>query len=45
VWTVTDRCDGTLSKVWRGTDVVRDVRRRKNVVLRRGKSYLARPRR
>ncbi len=44
-WTVSDRCDGTLSKVRRGRVTVRDFRRRKNVILRAGKSYLARARR
>ena len=41
VWTVTDRCDGTLTKVTRGVVVVRDFRRRKNITVRAGKSYLA----
>ena len=45
VWTVTDRCDGTLTKVSQGTVVVRDMRRRRNILLRSGKSYLARARR
>ncbi len=44
-WTTTDRCDGTLTKVTRGRVTVRDLRRRKNITLRRGKSYLARARR
>jgi hypothetical protein len=44
-WTTTDRCDGTLTRVTRGTVTVRDFKRRKNIVLRRGKSYLARARR
>jgi hypothetical protein len=42
VWTTTDRCDGTLTQVKRGTVVVRDFRRKRNVILRAGKSYLAR---
>ena len=42
VWTVTDRCDGTLTQVKRGTVVVRDFHRKRNVVLHAGKSYLAR---
>jgi hypothetical protein len=42
VWTTTDRCDGTLTKVKRGRVVVRDLRRKRNVVVRAGKSYLAR---
>ena len=54
VWTVTDRCDGTLTKVTRGSVIVRDLRRRRNISVRAGKrtrgpgggrgSYLARPR-
>ena len=42
VWEVIDRCDGTLTKVKRGRVVVRDFRLKKNVVVRAGKSYLAR---
>ena len=38
---VTDRCDGTLTVVHRGTVVVTDFRRHKDVVVRAGKSYLA----
>lgn len=41
-WTVTDRCDGTLTRVKRGVVVVRDLRRRKNLVVRAGKSRLVR---
>lgn len=41
-WTVTDRCDGTLTKVKRGKVAVRDFRLKKTVVLTAGKSYLAR---
>ena len=41
-WTVEDRCDGTLTKVKRGKVAVRDFRRHKTVVVRKGKSYLAR---
>jgi CSLREA domain-containing protein len=45
-WTVTDRCDGTLTQVTRGTVAVRDFRRRKTILVKRGKSYLAKaPRR
>jgi Tol biopolymer transport system component len=40
-WDVTDRCDGTLTKVRRGRVVVRDFRRKRSVTLRAGKSYLA----
>ncbi len=41
-WTVTDRCDGTLTTVKRGRVVVRDFRRSKNVVVRSGRRYFAR---
>jgi hypothetical protein len=42
VWTVTDRCDGTLTSVKRGRVAVRDFRRKKTITVRAGKSYLAR---
>lgn len=45
VWSVTDRCDGTLTKVARGRVAVRDFRRRRNVIVRAGKRYFARARR
>src|SRR4029079_9771361 len=41
-WTVTDRCDGTLTTVKRGRVAVRDFRLKQTIVLTRGKSYLAR---
>jgi hypothetical protein len=41
IWDITDRCDGTLTHVKRGRVVVRDFRRKKNVVVTTGKSYLA----
>jgi hypothetical protein len=41
VWTVADRCDGTLTTVKRGKVAVRDFRLRKTILLRRGKRYLA----
>ena len=44
-WTVADRCDGTLTTVSSGRVAVRDFRRRKTVLLRARKSYLARARR
>ena len=44
-WVTTDRCDGTLTKVTRGRVAVRDFRRKRTVVVRAGKSYLARARR
>ncbi len=40
-WTVTDRCDGTLTLVNRGSVAVRDFRRHKTITVRAGKSYLA----
>ena len=43
-WTVTDRCDGTLTKVKRGKVAVRDFRLKKTIVLTAGKSYLAKAR-
>jgi sugar lactone lactonase YvrE len=42
VWSTSDRCDGTLTKVTRGRVTVRDLRRKRTITLRRGKSYLAR---
>jgi hypothetical protein len=42
IWTVADRCDGTLTTVRSGRVAVRDLRRKKTVTLRRGKRYLAR---
>jgi hypothetical protein len=41
-WVVIDRCDGTLTQVKEGSVLVRDFRKRKNVVVRAGKQYLAR---
>jgi hypothetical protein len=40
-WKVIDRCDGTLTKVTRGRVAVRDFRRKKTIIVRAGKSYLA----
>jgi hypothetical protein len=42
VWQVIDRCDGTLTKVRRGRVAVRDFRRKRTVIVRAGRSYLAR---
>ena len=42
VWTTADRCDGTLTQVKRGKVAVRDLRRKRTVVVKAGKSYLAR---
>jgi hypothetical protein len=41
-WAVTNRCDGTLTRVVRGVLTVRDFRLRKTVTLFTGQSYLAR---
>jgi hypothetical protein len=45
IWLVQDRCDGTLTKVTRGTVRVRDNRRKKTVTVKAGHSYLARAQR
>jgi hypothetical protein len=42
VWTVTDRCDGTLTTVERGVVDVRDFAKRKTISVRAGHTYLAR---
>ena len=44
-WLTADRCDGTLTKVTSGAVAVRDRARRKTVLVRAGRSYLARKRR
>ena len=44
VWITADRCDGTLTSVKRGKVAVRDLRRKRTILVRRGKSYLARAR-
>jgi Ca2+-binding RTX toxin-like protein len=43
-WLTEDRCDGTLTRVESGVVRVRDLERKRNVVLHAGESYLARPR-
>jgi Ca2+-binding RTX toxin-like protein len=40
-WITQDRCDGTLTVVRRGSVLVRDLRLRKNVVVKSGRRYLA----
>ena len=45
IWLVQDRCDGTLTKVTRGTVQVADFRRHKTVTVKAGHSYLARAQR
>jgi hypothetical protein len=42
IWQVADRCDGTLTKVRKGSVTVRDFIRKRNVVVKAPKSYLAR---
>jgi hypothetical protein len=41
-WYVADRCDGTFTRVARGSVSVRDLRRDRTVLVRAGQSYLAR---
>ena len=41
-WLTEDRCGGTLVRVRRGSVTVRDFAKRKTVVVKKGKSYLAR---
>jgi hypothetical protein len=41
IWSVTNRCDGTLTQVSRGIVSVRDFLRRKTITLRGGQKYLA----
>jgi Ca2+-binding RTX toxin-like protein len=45
VFTMTDRCDGTLTVVRKGSVRIFDFTRRRTVVLRAGERYLARARR
>jgi hypothetical protein len=42
IWLVEDRCEGTFTKVRRGTVRVRDVKRKKTITVKAGHSYLAR---
>jgi hypothetical protein len=41
-WLVVDRCDGTLTRVRQGVVLVKDFKRRRSVLVRAGRSYLAR---
>lgn len=41
-WSMTDTCAGTLTKVTRGAVLVRDLTLRHNVLVKKGRSYLAR---
>ena len=40
-WDTIDRCDGTLIKVTQGSVLVRDLKKKRNVVVKKGHSYLA----
>jgi hypothetical protein len=42
IWLVQERCDGTLTKVTRGTVQVADLQRQTTVTVKAGHSYLAR---
>jgi hypothetical protein len=44
-WVTTDTCAGTRTTVTEGSVSVRDVRRKRTVLVRAGHSYVARPRR
>ncbi|HEX5898595.1 MAG TPA: ice-binding family protein [Solirubrobacteraceae bacterium] len=44
-WYVEDRCDGTLTRVTKGSVSVYDRRRHRSVIVRAGHSYLARAKR
>jgi VCBS repeat protein len=41
IWLVEDRCEGTYTKVRRGSVAVRDFKRKKTVSIKAGHSYLA----
>ena len=41
-WYVEDRCDGTLTRVSKGSVSVRELHRQRTVIVNAGKSYLAR---
>ena len=43
VWITTERCDGSLTSVRQGVVAVYDKVKRKTVLVRAGKSYLAKP--
>jgi hypothetical protein len=42
IWLVEDRCEGTFTKVRRGTVQVRDLKRKKTITVKAGHTYLAR---
>jgi hypothetical protein len=41
VWTIGDRCNGTFTRVQRGTVVITDFANRKTITLHAGQSFLA----
>ena len=43
-WLTQDTCGGTLVRVKRGTVTVRDFAKKKTVVVKKGRTYVARPR-
>jgi hypothetical protein len=43
-WSMQDTCRGTLTVVREGSVTVRDFRKRRNVIVKAGRRYLARPR-
>jgi Ca2+-binding RTX toxin-like protein len=43
IWSVTDTCSGTVTRVERGAVAVRDLARKRTRLIRAGQSYLARP--
>ena len=42
-WLTQDTCSGTLVRVKRGTVTVRDFAKKKTVVVKKGRTYVARP--
>jgi hypothetical protein len=44
-WLVTDTCTSTITKVSQGVVKVRDEVKKKTIIVRKGKSYTARPKR
>ncbi len=40
-WLTEDRCNGTLTRVKKGTVTVRDFKRKRNVIVRAGQRYFA----
>jgi len=45
IWLVEDRCEGTFTRVRRGTVQVRDFKRKKTITVKAGHTYLARAQR